>query len=513
MNESLPNPASSAAVSARDRPTGRTAFVALAVAAYLVARTFVYPGVPVLLVGDQGFFWSYADRLLHGQLPYRDFFQFTPPGADLAFAGAFALFGPRIWVADAAVVALGTALGTVCFRIGRHVMSDARAALATAVFTVLVYGQALNATHHWWSVLGVMAAVAVLLPTFTTRRFAAAGALLGVSALFTQSHALVGVIAIGAFGLWQGGQVELPRRAIWLRAGGLLGGFAVVTIPAATYLVARVGVGPVWGSLVVYVWRYLRQPPAEWTFGLPEPLNRTSVRWLAPYLVVYAIVPGAYVFTLASTVREVLSPRAKAHGRLLCWLVGAALFAGILPGFNWVRLYGVALPAVILFVWALGEWRFGRASEWFLTAGIVLLGAILVRSTYRNHPDVVELPGGRVASNAKDQEKLPWLADHLRPGEAAFLAGKSSLYLPLALHNPLYLDAAVPGPQTTPDHVRQAIRDLDAARVAHVLWSPALGDPQPGQSPEGVPALRTYVHARYRLEKTFLDGDELWERQ
>jgi hypothetical protein len=148
-----------------------------------------------------------------------------------------------------------------------------------------------------------------------------------------------------------------------------------------------------------------------------------------------------------------------------------------------------------------------------VAAGTVLLACALVRSTYRNHGDVVDVPGGRVASNAKDREKLPWLADHLRPGEDAFLVGKSSLYIPLGLHNPLFLDAAVPGPQTTPAHVRQAIGELEAAHVAHVLWSPALGEPQPGQSPEGVPALRAYVHARYRLENTFRDGDELWERK
>jgi hypothetical protein len=485
------------------------------VAVYLLARTFVYPGVPVLLVGDQGFFWVYADRLLHGQLPYRDFFQFTPPGADLVFAGAFALFGPRVWVTNAAVVLLGTALGAVSFRIARQFMSDAQAALATAVFTVLVYGQALNATHHWWSVLCIMAAVSVLPPSFSARRLVAAGALVGLSMVFTQSHAVVGLVAIGAFTAWQGRRGGMSGRVTMAREGALVAGFLAVTLPAATYLLARVGIGPVWDSLIVYVWRYMRQPPAEWTFGLPEPLNRTSVRWLAPYLVVYAVVPAAYLLTPAVSLEEFIRPTTRAgEARVLCWLVGALLFAEILPGFNWVRLYGVALPAVILFVWAVGRSpRFAPAGVWLLAAGAVLLACVLVRSTYRNHPDVVDLPGGKVASNAKDQEKLPWLVDHLLPGENAFLAGKSSLYVPLGLHNPLFLDAAVPGPQTPPAHVRQAIRDLDAAQVAHVLWSPALGDPQPGQSPEGVPALRAYVHARYRLEKTFLDGDELWERR
>lgn len=507
MNESLESPTPKA----RARVAyGRALLVAGAVAVFLATRAFVYPGVPVLLGGDQGFFWSYADRILHGELPYKDFFQFTPPGADLVFAGAFALFGPRVWVADAVVVALGTALGAVCFRVARQVCSDADAALATAVFTVLVYGQALNATHHWWSVLAIMAGVSVIPPTFTPRRFGGAGALVGVSALFTQSHALAALLAIGAFGAWYARRERLPRATATAIVAALVGGFSAVTVPATAYLVRRVGLAPVWDSLVLHVWRHVREPVREWTFGLPDAVTPASLRWLVPYLVLYAMVPAAYLVTFVRSLGERPSPPEGFYARLLCWSVGTALFLEILPGLTWVRLYGVALPGVILFVWAVQ--RSARVA-WLVRSGVVVMGVMLLRSTYRNHREVIVLPGGQVAATVHDGAKLSWLASRLRRGERVFLADEPSLYLPLDLHNPLFLDAAVPGQQTTPAHVRQAISTLESERIAHVLWPPALNVAEPGELPEGVPALRTYVHDRYAIDRTFPDGDELWERK
>jgi hypothetical protein len=48
-----------------------------------------------------------AQRLLHGQRVYLDFFQSTPPGTDLVYLGVFKVFGARIWVTNLIVLALG----------------------------------------------------------------------------------------------------------------------------------------------------------------------------------------------------------------------------------------------------------------------------------------------------------------------------------------------------------------------------------------------------------------------
>ena len=55
---------------------------------------------PILLGGDQVFFWLDAQRMLYGQRIYQDFLQFTPPGTDLFYLALFKLFGFRIWVTN-----------------------------------------------------------------------------------------------------------------------------------------------------------------------------------------------------------------------------------------------------------------------------------------------------------------------------------------------------------------------------------------------------------------------------
>jgi len=57
------------------------------VSVYLYLTLFLLPRTPVLLSGDQLSFWMDGQRILHGELLYRDFFQFTPPGTKLVYFG------------------------------------------------------------------------------------------------------------------------------------------------------------------------------------------------------------------------------------------------------------------------------------------------------------------------------------------------------------------------------------------------------------------------------------------
>jgi len=56
------------------------------VSVYLYLTLFLLPRTPVLLSGDQLLFWD-GQRILHGELPYRDVFQFTPTGTNLVYFG------------------------------------------------------------------------------------------------------------------------------------------------------------------------------------------------------------------------------------------------------------------------------------------------------------------------------------------------------------------------------------------------------------------------------------------
>jgi hypothetical protein len=99
---------------------------------YLSCNLFLPWHTPILQSGDQVYFWMDAQRMLHGERAYVDFFQYTPPGTDLFFLVLFKLFGARIWVLNVAVIILGVALSFVCFQVARQIMeSRARSALGT----------------------------------------------------------------------------------------------------------------------------------------------------------------------------------------------------------------------------------------------------------------------------------------------------------------------------------------------------------------------------------------------
>ena len=511
---------------ARRSRRGTTRWVLAGVAIYLAARTFVlraFHPIPVLLGGDQGFFWMYGERMLRGEVPYRDFFQFTPPGADIVHLVAFALFGARVWVADALIVALGTGLAAACLRIARGIMPAEQAALATALFVVLVFGQALTTTHHWWSTLAVLWAVVELeggSSPASAARFAGAGALLGLAAFCTQSHGGAALLAFGVFAARQGRGGQGARNVALV-----LSGFLVTLLVASAYFVATAGIRAMTADLVSYVFRRMAAESPGRSFGLPEALTWRSLPSLMPHLLVYTAVPAGYLLAFRRRRRQTIERASGAgvaartaagagHDRVdLLWLVGVCLLAEVGLSFSWVRFFAVAAPGLLLLVWAVdgGESRgdFARRAVWIGTAA---LAAILIRSTQRNHSLVVDLPGGRVATDPASAEKFLWLTGHDPPGGLLFAGNRPSVYLPLQLRSPLFLDAPIPTSQTTLDQGRLAAKELDASSVKYVLWSTRLEMGMHERGLEGVAALGAYLHDHFHRVQAFADGDEAWER-
>lgn len=89
--------ASAAGATLRTKHARTFAWMALDVAVsflYLYTSLFSVTGIPHLRSGDEGFFWTYAARLLDGQVFLKDFHQFTPPGTDLVYAAVFRTLTP-----------------------------------------------------------------------------------------------------------------------------------------------------------------------------------------------------------------------------------------------------------------------------------------------------------------------------------------------------------------------------------------------------------------------------------
>jgi len=493
------------------------AILLAAVAAYLYRNLFIARATPVLLSGDQLFFWMNGQRMLHGELPYRDFFQFTPPGADVFYFLIFKIFGTRIWVVNGVVVLLGVALCWVCFEIARAIMPRSAAVLASCLFVVLIYSRLLNATHHWFSLLAIMTAVAILMRGIDGRKLALAGALLGMACFFTQTHGVVALVAVSIF-LKQHQAGTPGHESFWKDERTLLAGFSVAILLLNAYFVAKVGVGRLFYCQVYYVLRVMVHRPETRLLGMPEIVywrqSRVSLIYeYAQFTLVYVMLPACYALALHRSWRKSRNSELRRPDVALLALVGASLLLELAFSLNWLRLYAVSMAGIILFVWLIDQ--LGRRRYWFFVVWIAVLSMAVQRvwtaQTFSNM--IAEFPAGTCITQPAEYAKLTWVMQRTKPGDFLFDAGWPGVYIPLQLRNPVFLDTA--GTMLNPQWAQWVVQELEARQVHYVLWADRLNYPPDPRHPvtANIVPLRDYLHAHYQRACIFPDGEEAWERK
>jgi hypothetical protein len=478
--------------------------VLLGSAIYLCFNLFSFSGTPFLLGGDEQVFWMNAQRMLHGELIYRDFFEFTPPGTDLVYLGAFGLFGSRIWVPNIVALVLGTALCWLCFHISRLIMKPAHAVLAAALFMVLSFGKWLDATHHWFSLLAVMAALAVLMKGTSAARILIAGALLGLASFFTQTRGVSAALGFTVFLLWDGFQAKASWRSQCERLLRLLISFVLAWGILSSYFIVKVGIAKLFYFQTTYVLRYVTGEAHNiW------PAEHNPLAWPIQHMLAYFALPVVYALALwrcAKASQETSSVDVRRS--VLLTLAGLTMFLEAAQSPNWLRIGCVLMPGLILFVWLMvgsaRPWRdyarFRACAATVLWVGLIYLTARQVWLRNISHAVVMDLPAGRTAAVPVAGEKLAWMARRTSPGDFFLQSAYQSLYLPLALRNPAFdsLDR-----YSSPELIELDIRRLEAQHVRYILWSP-LDLPRH-------PKFEQFLSERYHRVWRFSDQDEIWE--
>jgi hypothetical protein len=486
---------------------------------YLYLNLFTIANVPFLLGGDQTFFWIYALRMLHGERVYRDFFQFTPPGADLFYLALFRLFGPHVWVTNFAVLFLGVALCWVCFLLAQRLMERDLAFLATLLFLVFVYGDRLDATHHWFSVLAGLCAVRVVMPERTLPRIAIAGVLLGVASFFTQTTGVAGLLAVIASLAWEHASSERPWRIILKLQLFLCIAFGLAWSVLSAYFIAHTGWRQLWYLQVTYPQRYV---VSRHEFFFPEfqgPHTRHLLLEQAQRLLLYVLLIVIYPPVLWYCRRRRREPASQDKMQLvLLALVGLSFLLAIITRVNWNRIYIVSMPAIILLLW--GVARLGRLRSHATAAIWVIIACVAAKqimSRQRPPHRIALLPAGKAVVSAESDEKFYWLMQHTSPGDLFFQAQWIYLYptFTLELRSPVFVDDLRPSEATRPEYVELTVRQVEQQQVKYILWSPrlvSLDEPHRyGQDHLG--PFRTFLTTHYRRVQVFSDRDEIWEQR
>jgi hypothetical protein len=224
---------------------------------------------------DEGIILQGAERILHGQTPYRDFFSFYTPGSYYLTAALFKLLGDSLPVARTALAAAGSVISALTYLVARRVCSRGVALLAAALTTLTCLPYRFLVLHNWdstlWAMLALYSAVRYVEEP-RGRRALALGSLASVTILFEQSKG-AGLVLGLATGL---GLLALASR----RGGRRPGESAEDEAPRPAHLVAMAA-GCAWPFLIVFAWfaheRALTPMLADWLWPLHHYSRANSV--------------------------------------------------------------------------------------------------------------------------------------------------------------------------------------------------------------------------------------------
>jgi hypothetical protein len=476
-------------------------------------RSFILPHVPVLPGGDQLDFVIGGNRILAGEMPYRDFFEKLPVGLDLTYALLIKLFGVYNWLPGLVMDCLAAVIVFLTTVMAARLMAGPAIALPGLLLTGIILPGSLDATHHWFSTLAALAGVLVMLDGITFRRIVAAGALCGVAACYTQTAGAAVVAAFVAYLVWKGRREKVPAGE-WVRKCLLLCvAAAVVFAIVNTYFIWAVGLRHWLFCVIVYPIRYFGAPTVNnWRIVKVDfRWHRGFGKWIS-FPLVYATVPLVYIIFAFDMYRRWKKGTNEPWDRpLLVALTGLALFLTVAPSPGVKRLSLVSPPAMVLLAWLLN--RPGRIASRLkvmlggLAVAVAIAASIYNQTRWRAYLD---LPAGRTAFwYPVDYDEYRWLVAHTHPGQYFF--GAQPMYVPLHLLNPTAVEGFDPSEYTRPEWVLAGVQALRMHLVPLIILRGSDSYLRDTGSPHLDP-FRNYLRQNYRLTRTFPNGDDVWER-
>jgi 4-amino-4-deoxy-L-arabinose transferase-like glycosyltransferase len=345
----------------------------------LAAVVFVFVRAPLVSVPferDEGEYAYIAQRILAGEVPYRDAFDQKPPGAFYVYAGAFALLGESLEAIHVFMYAWTVLTALALFGCVRRLSGELAAAFALLVFAWAsaeprLTGNAANT--EIFMLLPMVASFYCLLRALEAARgvrwWLLCGALAAGACWFKQVAAtnalyVAAVPALAALSRSPGG-----TRAGLLRAyGGLAAGALLVTLPGLAALAAAGAWGPFVDAVVLHNLQYAQYNS---TAVAREVLWHRLGEQAPSFAAAWALAAAALLFPR-------LAGR-RAWALFGGWLLASA--AGVAVGFYFRPHYFLqALPAVA----ALSGMALGAAGIRLLAhpriavAGLAALAALAV---------------------------------------------------------------------------------------------------------------------------------------
>jgi hypothetical protein len=489
------------------------ALIAALTFALCCLRLFVLPHTPLLLWGDAPGYATKGVRLLSGELPYGDFFEFLTPGTDLVYALVFRFLGVSLWAIHlvmAALAALAALWMTWC---AARLVRGWYVLLPAALLIGFVLGYSLDPTHHWFSTVALMGVVWMLFNGQSLYRVAGAGAFCGLAASFTQTKGAAAVIALVAYFIWIAVR-EKDQTGQWWRRGLVLccSALAVFVVINGPFILAS-GAGHWAWDVMVFPVRYFGSVSGNNLTGAPAQFVESTgrLKWIYfPFQ--YLAVPLIYVWFFVRLRRAKAEPEEPWNQLMLVAVVGIAMLAAVAPALSMRRISTASPPALLLLTWLLS--RNGKART-AVALGVVssALALVAIAEIQLRPEQILDLPVGRVAipPRAGYYDVYRWMAENTKPGQWYF--GLPPLTLALELRNPTPMAEMGPGEYTRPEQVTAIVEGIEKTKVPVIVLRPGMYLPDTqSHLPDHLQPFRDDLYLHYRNTKNFASGDQIWQR-
>jgi hypothetical protein len=504
------------------------------VAALLLIRL---PSLTQPLGPDQGIYAYIGDRILHGELAYRDAWDQKPPGIHYVYAALRAVsksdaMVPASELVAAALVALLAAL--IAGRLGGRI-----AAWLTAILYLLLADPSLDRyggvriRGQAETFIALAITGAVLLAASGRRpprlRLFAAGLLVGV-AFTLKYNAAIYFVPVLAAAVLTGGLAPID-------AGAAAIGAAIVPLAMLAVFWRGGALGDLYQATIVYNLRYSAETYAS---------RLDMLRYLATFPVHHARISGLWFLGGLGTLTLVVTGfRRRVLWMPVVWVAAACVSIAINGGRELPQYFVQAGPALavaaglglvtalgtapVIARWAVavalayGCWRVGTEPFPVKLARNVWSDTRYAAHTVDRRTNLARF-GGRDTDkySALDNVDIGWfLAQHTRADEAIYVFGFSPGSYAYAgrrsasrffWSRPVILGFDEENPRYGVTGLHD---DLERNRPAYVVlqqhdWSPDVQDSAPFFLSQ--PPLAGWLHANYHEVRPFVDGFLAWER-
>lgn len=509
---------------------------------------------------DEGIIACGAERILNGQVPYRDFFSELGPASFYLHALIFKVGGINVIALRLTAWLLGGVISGLIYLLTRRILNAPWAVVAASIFPLICYPMAYRVSHHWWAntfLLLTTLALSVGIPIAEAGNFRRgirwtilAGALAATTLLAMQSKGFWAIVMGQTFLVFEPWFAAQDDRARLLKAGLRNAGiFSIGTAGTLGVVAGYFAMHGAWGAwidanltfLFTNYRTYLDVPQASAIETVAHvgrlALTQPSVHfylYLAGYVFFFFVAPlVAFGGSAARLFRARQNLSATDATVLLFLLQGVGGFLSEWHSPDVVHLMWAAPLILVLFVYEWSRLDSGvRALRQPLRIAGSLALALMVFTAVRKAVNMSEI-NGQVETRrgiifvepslvSETQAMMEAIESRVPSGGETFLYPyRADVYFLTATRNPTRFDVLLPEFHRLAQ-IEEAISGLERARPKYIfsfepiqLWTirPHFPDDPPDATrPHPVGRALGGPSSAYRLE-THVAEMEIWAAQ